>query len=80
MIQRLVIAATTVEPLTAPSTARTATITVEGSIRFFVDGSTPSATLGHLVGPGTALTLSGSELPLFRAYAAAEAILQVTYK
>ena len=80
MIQRLVIAPASVGQLTVPEGARYAAVTVEGTIRFYYDGSTPTTTYGHLSVDGTFLELKGSEISFFRAFSSAGAVLQVTFR
>lgn len=72
-------------PLAAPpanGAANCAVITVEtDQVRFWVDGSTPTASVGHLLNVGDELELrGGDELTKFRVIrVTADATLQVTY-
>jgi hypothetical protein len=62
--------------------AETALITVEGdSVHWTVDGTTPTATIGHLATAGSAITLEGYDtIRNFRAIqTATAAVLHVTY-
>lgn len=64
--------------------AQVAFITVEdANIRYTYDGTTPSATVGHLLTDGSALTLTGHhDISTFKAFRAAgvDAEIRVTYE
>ncbi len=67
----------------APETATSVIITVEaGPIRFWVNGGTPTGAAGHLIEPGSTLSLPNRQQILgFRAVRSSgvDAVLQVSY-
>lgn len=64
--------------------AQAAFITVEDAdVRYTYDGTTPSATVGHLLTQGSSITLAGyHDISTFKAYrsAAVDGTLHVTYE
>lgn len=82
--ETLVVSNTAVALASPPANgaANSAVITVEGDqVRFWVDSSTPTASVGHLLNVGDTLELSGGdELTKFRVIrVSTDATLQVTY-
>lgn len=81
-IGKQILSVTGVTTLTIPKDARKAFITVEDdNIRYWVDGSVPTATEGHLVASTGGLLLdSASQLANFKVIAATStAKLMITY-
>lgn len=79
MVQVKSITSGAVGTLTRPEGVTKAFITVEGGVRFWYDGTTPSATTGHVASTGAQIKLAGSEITNFKAWATETTVLQVTY-